>query len=223
MSEKLVWDQTGERLFENGVSNLALYVADASGSYGTGVAWNGVASINEEPSGAEPTAIYANNKKYLELISAEELGLTIEAYTYPDEFEACDGSASLVPGVTLGQQARRGFAIAYKSQLGSDTNPDLGYKLHIVYGCKAGPSGKSRTTINESPEAMLMSWTVTTTPVEVGGNFRPTSKFTIDSTTANAAQLSQLEDMLFGTETAAAKMPTPAELLGIFQEQAPQG
>ena len=198
---KLTWDNTGERFYETGVKNVALYVFDnTSGAkkYKDGVAWNGVTAISESPSGAEPTALYADDKKYLNLLSAEEFAASIEAYTYPDEFAECDGSASLAEGFTIGQQARSKFALAYKTTIGNDeVGNSLGYKLHIIYNCLAAPSEKAYNTINDSPEAITFSWEVTTTPVNVEG-FKPTASVTIDSRTADPSKLAALETKLFG-------------------------
>ena len=194
---KIEWDKTGERLYETGVKNGVLYVQEG-GTYGKGVAWNGLTAVTESPSGAEATPLYADDIKYLNLLSAEEFGATIEAYTYPDEFAACDGSAALAEGVMIGQQARKTFGLCYKTTIGNDTNGnDYGYKLHIIYGALAAPSEKAYATINDSPEAITFSWEVTTTPVNVTGA-KPTAYITIDSTKANAEKLAALEDVLYG-------------------------
>lgn len=201
---KLVWDNTGERFYETGVKNVALYVFDnTSGQkkYKDGVAWNGVTAISESPSGAEPTALYADDKKYLNLLSAEEFAASIEAYTYPDEFAECDGSASLAEGFTIGQQARSKFALAYKTTIGNDeAGNSLGYKLHIIYNCLAAPSEKAYNTINDSPEAITFSWEISTTPVTftVNGKEYSTACVTIDSRTADPSKLAALETRLFG-------------------------
>ena len=201
---KLTWDNTGERFYETGVKNVALYVFDnTSGAkkYKDGVAWNGVTAISESPSGAEPTALYADDKKYLNLLSAEEFAASIEAYTYPDEFAECDGSASLAEGFTIGQQARSKFALAYKTTIGNDeAGNSLGYKLHIIYNCLAAPSEKAYNTINDSPEAITFSWEISTTPVTftVDGKEYSTACVTIDSRTANPSKLAALETKLFG-------------------------
>ena len=207
---KLVWDQTGERFYETGVKNGVLYVYDNTDKkYGTGVAWNGLTAVTESPSGAEATALYADDVKYLNLISNEEFGATIEAYTYPDEFAACDGSASIADGVSIGQQKRSTFGLCYRTSLGNDVDgSDHGYKLHIIYGALAAPSEKAYATINDSPEAITFSWEVTTTPVAVAG-FKPTSCITIDSTKADATKLAALEDMLYGSESEEASLPMP--------------
>ena len=201
---KLTWDNTGERFYETGVKNVALYVFDnTSGAkkYKDGVAWNGVTAISESPSGAEPTALYADDKKYLNLLSAEEFAASIEAYTYPDEFAECDGSASLAEGFTIGQQARSKFALAYKTTIGNDeAGNSLGYKLHIIYNCLAAPSEKAYNTINDSPEAITFSWEISTTPVTftIDGKEYSTACVTIDSRTADPSKLAALETKLFG-------------------------
>ena len=201
---KLIWDNTGERFYETGVKNVALYVFDnTSGAkkYKDGVAWNGVTAISESPSGAEPTALYADDKKYLNLLSAEEFAASIEAYTYPDEFAECDGSASLADGFTIGQQARSKFALAYKTTIGNDeAGNSLGYKLHIIYNCLAAPSEKAYNTINDSPEAITFSWEISTTPVTftINGKEYSTACVTIDSRTADPSKLAALETKLFG-------------------------
>lgn len=209
---KLVWDATGERKYETGVRNGVLYVMDESGTYPKGVAWNGLTAVTESPSGAEATALYADDVKYLNLISAEEFGATIEAYTYPDEFAQCNGEASLVNGVTIGQQPRKTFGMAYRTVLGNDVeNESYGYKLHLIYGAVASPSEKAYATINDSPEAITFSWELKTTPVVVNG-FKPTASLTIDSTKANAEKLTALEDILFGSESGEARLPLPNEI-----------
>lgn len=209
---KLVWDATGERKYETGVRNGVLYVMDESGTYPKGVAWNGLTAVTESPSGAEATALYADDVKYLNLISAEEFGATIEAYTYPDEFAQCNGEASLVNGVTIGQQPRKTFGMAYRTVLGNDIeNESYGYKLHLIYGAVASPSEKAYATINDSPEAITFSWELKTTPVVVEG-FKPTASLTIDSTKADAAKLTALEDILFGSESGEARLPLPNEI-----------
>ena len=213
---KLVWDATGERKYENGVRNGVLYVMDESGTYPKGVAWNGLTAVTESPSGAEATALYADDIKYLNLISAEEFGATVEAYTYPDEFAQCNGEASLVDGVTIGQQPRKTFGMAYRTVLGNDIeNESYGYKLHLIYGAVASPSEKAYATINDSPEAITFSWELKTTPVVVNG-FKPTASLTIDSTKANAAKLAALEDILFGNESGEARLPLPNEIAALM-------
>lgn len=208
----LVWDQTGEKFYETGVKNGVLYVQHTDGTYPKGVAWNGLTAVTESPSGAEKTALYADDTKYLNMMSAEEFGATIEAYTYPDEFAQCDGSAEIADGVTIGQQARKTFGMAYKTTLGNDvSNNDYGYKLHIIYGALASPSEKGYSTINDSPEAITFSWEVTTTPVNVTGK-KPTASLVIDSTKANPEKLTALEKILFGSTEAAARLPLPDEI-----------
>ena len=217
---RLVWDATGERLYETGVSQGVLYVQDSTGKYPKGVAWNGLTGVTESPSGAEATALYADDIKYLNLMSAEEFGATIEAYTYPDEFAQCDGSAELTAGVTIGQQDRKTFGMCYKTVLGNDSESNnYGYKLHIIYGAKASPSEKAYATINDSPEAITFSWEVTTTPVNVSG-FKPTASLTIDSTKVDAEKLTALENILYGTDAGVegtpaatvARLPLPDEI-----------
>ena len=220
---KLIWDSTGERLYETGVKQAALYVQSTGGTYPKGVAWNGITAVTESPSGAEATALYADDIKYLSLISAEEFGATIEAYTYPDEFAECDGSASIATGVVIGQQKRKAFGLAYKTTLGNDVdNNDYGYKLHLIYGALAAPSEKAYATINDSPEAITFSWEVTTTPVSVAG-YKPTAIVTIDSTKANKTKLAALEAILYGTEEAEARLPLPDEVATLMKEDGASG
>lgn len=215
-SKKLVWDEVGKRLYETGVNQCALYPQDDAGNYPKGVAWNGITTVSESPSGAEATPIYADNIKYLNLISREDLSATIEAYTYPDEFAVCDGSAELTTGVTIGQQSRKAFGLCYKTNIGNDIQGDeLGYKLHILYGCKAAPSEKSYATINDSPEAITFSWSISTTPVNVK-NMKPTANVTIDSTKVDAEKLKKLEDVLYGNESTEARLPLPDEIITIL-------
>ena len=213
---KLVWDQSGDRLFETGVSNGVLYVRNSAGEYPRGVPWNGLTAVTESPSGAEATPLYADNIKYLSLMSNEEFGATIEAYTYPDEFAECDGSAELGTGVMIGQQTRKYFGLAYKTVIGNDTEGNAhGYKIHLIYGAQAAPSEKAYATINDSPEAITFSWELTTTPIEVTG-FKPTASLVIDSTKIDAASLASIEALLFGTEAAEASLPTPDEILALL-------
>lgn len=213
---KLKWDETGKRVYETGVSQGVLYVQTDEGAYGNGVAWNGLTSVNESPSGAEPTPLYADDIKYLELTSTEEFGASIEAYTYPDEFEQCDGSAELGAGITIGQQPRKAFGLCYKTVKGNDVkNNDYGYKLHLIYGAKAKPSEKAYQTINDSPEAITFSWEVSTTPVEVTG-FKPTASLTIDSTKVSKEILKSIEDKLYGTETVEPILLMPNEILALL-------
>lgn len=208
---KLTWDASGERLYETGVKQGVLYVMGSTG-YGNGVAWNGLTAITESPSGAESTPLYADDIKYLDLRSTEEFGATIEAYTYPDEFAACDGSASLADGVSIGQQARKMFGLCYRTTVGNDTDgTDHGYKLHLIYGATASPSEKAYETINDSPEAITFSWEITTTPVSVTG-FKPTASITIDSTKADPTCLAALEAKLYGSETTEPTLPLPDEV-----------
>ena len=208
---KIVWDQTGERLYETGVKQGVLYIP-ASGVYSKGAAWNGLTAVTESPSGAEATALYADDIKYLNLMSNEEFGCTIEAYTYPDEFAACDGSASLAKGVSIGQQPRKTFGLCYRTTLGNDTDGnDYGYKLHMVYGCLAAPSEKAFSTINDSPEAITFSWEVSTTPVNVAGH-KPTAHLEIDSTKADPVKLAALEEILYGGAETEARLPLPDEI-----------
>ena len=211
---KLVWDKTGDRLYETGVKNGVLYIPTA-GVYSKGVAWNGLTAVTESPSGAEATALYADDIKYLSLMSTEEFGATIEAYTYPDEFAACDGSAELADGVMIGQQKRSTFGLCYKTTIGNDTEGnDHGYKLHIIYGAQAAPSEKAYSTINDSPEAITFSWEITTTPVNVTGA-KPTASLVIDSTKADPSKLAALEDILYGKDGDSAtepRLPLPDEI-----------
>ena len=212
---KLVWDQIGERYYETGVKMGVLYPQEA-GTYPKGVAWNGLTAVTESPSGAEATPLYADDIKYLNLISVEELGGSIEAYYSPEEFDECDGTASLLDGVSLGQQNRKSFGLCYRTTLGNDTEGnDYGYKLHIIYGATASPSEKPYTSINDSPEPMTLSWEFTTTPVSVTG-FKPTASVTIDSKKVDAAKLSALEAVLYGSEDKEARLPLPDEIATIM-------
>lgn len=203
MSIKLKWDETGKKFYETGVDRGVLY-PQTNGAYPNGVAWNGLSKVSENPSGAEPTALYANNKKYLELMSNEDFAATIEAYTYPDEFAVCDGSAELVKGVRIAQQTRKAFGLCYRTLLGNDEEgTDYGYKLHLVYGCLAKPSAKENSTVNDSPEVAAMSWEASTTPVDVtygDKTYKPTAHLVIDSTTVEADKLAKLEGVLYGSD-----------------------
>lgn len=213
---KIVWDETGKRFYETGVKQGVLYPQDTSGAYPKGVAWNGLTAVTESPSGAEASPLYADDIKYVNLRSAEEFGATIEAYTYPDEFAACDGSAELTPGVTIGQQKRSAFGLSYRTTLGNDiAENDYGYKLHLIYGATASPSEKAYATINDSPEAITFSWEVTTTPVSVQG-FKPTASLTIDSTKVDAEKLAALEAVLYGSDSEEARLPLPDEVATIM-------
>ena len=209
---KIVWDAIGEHTFETGVRNGVLYLKDAEGAYSTGVAWNGLTSVSESPEGAEATDLYADDIKYLTLMSAENFKATIEAYTYPVEFEECDGSATIAKGVVIGQQSRKPFGLCYRTAIGNDTDGnEHGYKLHIVYGCQASPSEKQYSTINDSPEAITFSWEVNTTPVNVTGK-KPTATLIIDSTKADKAKLTALEAILYGSESTEPRLPLPDEI-----------
>ena len=209
---KIVWDQTGERLYETGVKKGVLYPMATGGTYPKGVAWNGLTAVTESPSGAEATPLYADDIKYLTLMSVEEFGGTIEAYTYPKEFEECDGSAELAKGVAIGQQPRKSFGFSYVTTIGNDVDSNKhGYKLHLVYGALASPSEKAYSTINDSPEAITFSWEFITTPVAVNG-FEPTACITIDSTKVDAQKLTALEAKLYGSETEEATLPLPNEV-----------
>lgn len=220
---KLVWDQTGERFYETGVKQGVLYPQETGGTYPKGVAWNGLTAVTESPSGAEATPIYADDIKYLNLVSAEEFGATIEAYTYPDEFAQCDGSAEIAVGVMIGQQSRKTFGLSYKTTLGNDTEGnDFGYKLHIIYGALAAPSEKGYATINDSPEAITFSWEVSTTPVSVSG-FKPTASITIDSTKVDAAKLEALEAILYGGTDNEARLPLPDEIVTVMSNDPAAG
>jgi hypothetical protein len=213
---EITWDQTGTRRYETGVDHGVLYLPSVTGVYNTGFAWNGLTTVTEAPSGAEASAQYADNIKYLNLVSAEEFGATIEAFTYPDEFAQCDGTAEMDPGVVIGQQGRRMFGLSYRTLVGNDLEgTDNGYKLHLLYGAQAAPSEKAYATVNDSPEALTFSWELTTSPVQVPG-FKPTALLTVDSTKVNAADLEALESVLYGRASAAAKLPLPAEVVALF-------
>lgn len=212
---KLEWDKTGEKLYETGTDRGVLYVQEG-GVYGKGVAWNGLTAVTESPSGAEATPLWADNRKYLNLMSNEEFGATIEAYMYPDEFGACDGSAEIVTGVTIGQQTRKTFGFAYRTLVGNDVDgSEHGYKIHIIYGALAAPSERSYATVNDSPEAITFSWELTTTPVDVAGH-KPTAHIEIDSTKVEASKLKSLEDKLYGTESEEATLLLPDEIVELI-------
>jgi len=211
----LTWDQVGERTYETGVDRGVLYFPDETGDYTDGVAWNGLTTVTESPSGAESSPQYADNIKYLNLVSAEQFGLTVEAFTYPDEFGAADGSAEPTPGVVLGQQGRKIFGLCYRTKKGNDLEGDsFGYKLHLVYGCQAAPSEKAYGTINDSPEAISFSWEVSTTPVPVTG-FAPTALIVVDSTVVASADLTALETELYGGAASEPHLPTPDEVIAL--------
>lgn len=213
---KIVWDQTGERLYETGVKQGVLYVQDSGGTYPKGVAWNGLTAVTESPSGAEATPLYADDIKYLNLISTEELGGTIEAYTYPDEFAECDGSASIATGVYIGQQSRKTFGMCYTTTVGNDVDSNAhGYKLHLIYGALASPSEKAYSTINDSPEAITFSWEFSTTPVSVTG-FKPTANIVIDSTKATPEKMAALEKILYGDTDVEPRLPLPNEVAQVM-------
>ena len=211
---KIKWDQTGERYYETGVSKGVLYPY-ANNAYANGVAWNGLINVSESPEGAEATPLYADNIKYLNLMSAEEFKATIEAYTYPDEFAACNGEASLEEGVSIGQQKRSQFGLSYQTKIGNDVDSELGYKIHLVYGALAAPSEKAYATVNDSPEAITFSWEISTTPVEVPG-FKPTASLVIDSTKVDPTKLAEFEKKLYGDETTEATLPLPSEVAALF-------
>ena len=216
-TKAIEWDAAGKRYYENGTDRGVLYVMDDSGAYGEGVPWNGLTAVTESPDGAEPTDLYADNQKYATLRSAETFGCTIEAYTYPNEFMECDGSAQIAKGVYAGQQERQGFGFSYRTNIGNDTatKADDGYKLHLVYGCTASPSERAYETVNDSPDAITFSWEVTTTPINVAG-YKATATLIVDSRTADPEKLKQLETILYGSETAAAKLPLPSEVITLM-------
>lgn len=217
---KLVWDKTDERVFETGVNKGVLYPYNTKKkAYDKGVVWNGLTGVTESPSGAEASPLYADNIKYLNLLSAEEFGATVEAYTYPDEFAECNGEANVggVAGVVAGQQARKMFGMSYQTKVGNADDPEAGYKIHLIYGAKAAPSEKAYATVNDSPEAITFSWELSTTPVEVPG-LKPTASLVIDSTKVDATKLKALEDILYGKDTVDAKLPTPEEVAAIFKD-----
>lgn len=214
---KLVWDAVGEHLYETGVRNGVLYPQAANGTYPLGVAWNGLTGVTESPSGADATALYADDIKYLELRAAEEFGGTIEAYTYPDEWASCDGSAVPTDGVTIGQQPRTPFGLCYRTVLGNDTErDDHGYKLHLIYNATASPSERAYQTINDSPDAITFSWEFTTTPVNVSG-YKPTACIIIDSTKVDSTRLATLKDMLYGGENTTAQLPSPDTVISTLK------
>ncbi len=214
---KLVWDKSGEHFYETGVSHGVLYpMSETPGTYDKGVAWNGLSSVTESPSGAEVSAIYADNIKYLNLMSAEEFEGTIEAYTYPDEFKICDGSADLADGIVIGQQNRRTFAFCYQTKVGNDLNPELGYKIHIIYGALAQPSERAYETVNDSPEAITFSWEISTTPVDVAG-FKPTAHIEIDSTKVGADKMAKIEAKLYGADSEEPTLLLPDEILALVK------
>lgn len=213
---KLAWDQVGERIYETGVDRGVVYPLTEDGKYENGEAWNGLIGVEEKPSGAEASPVYANNGKYLNLVSKEDWAATVKAFTYPDAFAACNGEVEIAPGVFIGQQTRTPFGMSYRSLIGNDVkNTDYGYAIHLVYGCMAAPSQKSRNTVNESPEATEFSWEITTTPVDVP-NRKPTAHVEIKSTTATKEQMTALETVLYGAESTPARLPLPAELIEIF-------
>lgn len=217
---KIIWDKTGERFYETGVNHGVLYPIQPGGEYTKGVAWNGLSAVTESPSGAEASPIYADNIKYLNLVSAEEFGATIEAYTYPDEFGECDGSVEIAKGVVIGQQSRKTFGLSYKTIIGNDVDGnDYGYKLHLIYGALAAPSEKSYSTINDSPEAITLSWELTTTPVNISGH-KPTACITIDSTKVDKDKLLALEEILYGSDSTEARLPLPDEIVSLTGEAA---
>lgn len=220
---KIEWDKTGEKLYETGVKNGVLYLPDESGAYINGVAWNGLTSVKESPSGAEATPLYADDIKYLELTSAEEFGGTLECYTYPDEFAECDGSAEVAPGVIIGQQNRKTFGLCYRTTLGNDIKSnEYGYKLHLIYGAKASPSEKAYSTINDSPEAITFSYEISTTPVNVTG-YKPTASLIVDSTKVSAEKMAALEAILYGKDGVESspnnnpRLPLPDEVITLLK------
>lgn len=228
---KIKWDETGKRYYETGVDHGVLYPIGSNGKYDKGVAWNGLISVTEAPSGAEPNNLYADNIKYLVLVGAEDFGYTIEAYTYPDEWAACDGSAEPVPGMSIGQQARKVFGLVHRTKLGNDTDgQDHGYKLHLLYGGLASPSERGYQTVNDSPEAITFSWEVTTTPVDVPG-FKPTACVIIDSTKVDGEKLAALEEILYGKDPATEggtdgtepRLPLPAEVIELLKDEPAAG
>ena len=215
---RLIWDEVGQRFFETGVKNGVLYVQDNDGSYKNGVVWNGLTAVTESPSGAEETPLYADDVKYLTLRSAEEFGATVEAYTYPEEFEQCDGSASIAEGVTIGQQARRAFGLCYRTSVGNDIQgQNFSYKLHLIYGCTVAPSEKSYSTINDNPEAITFSWELSTVPVPVDG-FSPTASLVIDASKVDEGKMQQLENALFGDAENEATLLLPNQIMELLNQ-----
>lgn len=213
---EITWDAPGTRIYETGVDHGVLYIPDLTGAYNTGFAWNGLVSVSESPSGAEASPQYADNIKYLNLVSAEEFGATIEAFTYPDEFAQCDGTASPEVGLFIGQQRRKSFGLSYRTLVGNDIDAtDFGYKLHLIYGALAAPTEKAYTTVNDSPEALTFSWEVTTTPVAVPG-YKPAAQLTIDSTKVLPAKMSLIEDLLYGSGAEEPALPLPGEIISIL-------
>lgn len=220
MSKKLVWDQVGQKTYETGVKNGVFYAMDNSGAYPKGVAWNGLTKVSEKPTGAETTDLFADDAKYLSLQSAEKFEASVEAYTYPDEFAECDGSANITEGVSIGQQSRKTFGMSYVTTVGNDIqNNSYGYKIHLIYGALASPSEKGYATINDSPEAITFSWELKTTPVAVSG-FKPTASLVIDSTKVSEAGMKAIEDVLYGTESTEARLPLPDEVKSIIESAA---
>ena len=220
---RLVWDQAGQKLYENGVDRGVLFPQNANGTYSAGVAWNGLTAVNQSPSGGDANPLYADNIKYLDLRSAEDFGATVEAYTYPDEFAACDGSAEIAPGVMAGQQSRKAFGFSYRTLIGNDTEGDShGYKIHIIYNATVSPSEKSYGTVNDSPDAINFSWEMTTTPIAVTG-FKPTSHIEIDSTKVDSTKLTALENMLYGAENVDPALPLPNQLVTMFSSSSTTG
>ena len=214
---RLIWDEVGQRFFETGVKNGVLYVQKDDGSYDDGVVWNGLTAVTESPSGAEETPLYADDVKYLTLRSAEEFGATVEAYTYPEEFEQCDGSASIAEGITIGQQARRAFGLCYRTSVGNDIQgQNYSYKLHLIYGCTVAPSEKSYSTINDNPEAITFSWELSTVPVPVDG-FSPTASLVIDASKVDKGKMELLENALFGDDQNEAKLLLPNEIMELIK------
>jgi len=223
---RLTWNEAGSRHYETGTRNGVLYLRDADGAYARGVSWNGLTGVTQSPSGADPSPIYADDIKYLVLLSLEEFGATVTAYTYPDEFKECDGTIEIAPGVYAGQQARKTFGLSYRTVLGNDIELDnYGYKLHLIYGAVASPSEKAYSTINDSPEAIEFSWELTTTPVDIihpaFPEIRPTSLLTFDSTKVDPALMRELEDILYGTASTEAYLPLPEEVLTLLGSSAP--